>query len=158
MTRDLCICLLGGHWRCVLCEVYLFLFLQNIWTSTKQWFVFYFCFYLSWIILSILRFLFCFILFFWKTWCTQCSCINENRPVGSWLNYLLRSSAGQNFLCTVFVLKQKESGRTSGYIRALRFTEIIYVVKGQLLRFQFGIQKSAEEGKSLAHKTFPPHS
>lgn len=75
--------------------------------------------------------------------------MHEFCPTGSCLNSL-SSSSGQNFLvyCTFYSQTGEESGRPNGDT-TLCLIEIIYVIKGQLIRFHFGIE-SVEGRKSLA--------
>lgn len=75
--------------------------------------------------------------------------LNEFCPTGSWLNSL-SSSDGHNFLvyCTSYSPTGEESGRPNGDM-TLCLTEIIYVIKGQLLRFHSVLKrKCGREGKA----------
>lgn len=72
--------------------------------------------------------------------------LNEFCPTESWLKSL-SSSDGQTFLvyCTSYSPTGEESGRPNGDMM-LCLTEIIFVIKGQLLRFHSGIEKKVWKG------------
>lgn len=72
--------------------------------------------------------------------------MHEFCPTGSCLNSPSTSS-GQNFLvyCTFYSQTGEESGRPNGDM-TLCLIEIIYVIKGQLIRFHFGIEKKVWKG------------
>lgn len=76
--------------------------------------------------------------------------LNECCPTGSWRNSL-SSSDGHNFLvyCTSYSQTGEESGRPNGDMPPC-LTEIMYVIKGQLLRFHFDIEKKLEGRERLA--------